>query len=100
MVFTPNCLFCVCFIVYSLRNCIYMEKYIARMTYSISTDELKKLAREVRKQILLMSYRAQSAHTGGALSCVELLTVLDMHNTSTRSMKEAEDFGRTVTSPA
>ncbi|KKU83776.1 hypothetical protein A2973_00625 [Candidatus Gottesmanbacteria bacterium RIFCSPLOWO2_01_FULL_49_10] len=46
------------------------------MTYSISTDELKKLAREVRKQILLMSYRAQSAHTGGALSCVELLTVL------------------------
>jgi transketolase len=53
-----------------------METYVSSMKYPVLTDELKKVAAEVRKQILLMSYRAQSAHTGGALSCVELLTVL------------------------
>lgn len=38
--------------------------------------KLETLAREVRKHILSMSFRAQSAHTGGALSCVELLVSL------------------------
>lgn len=39
-------------------------------------QELKKIAKEVRKDILQMSFRAQSAHTGGALSCVEILVAL------------------------
>lgn len=71
------------------------------MTYTVSTDELKKIAREVRKQILLMSYRAQSAHTGGALSCVEILTVLYfriMHNDPKRPF--ARDRDRLVFSKA
>lgn len=38
--------------------------------------DLVRVAREVRKDILRMSHRAQSAHTGGALSCVELLVAL------------------------
>lgn len=38
--------------------------------------DLKEIASSVRKSILTMSFRAQSAHTGGALSCVELLVVL------------------------
>jgi len=38
--------------------------------------ELKKIARNVRKNIILMSMRAKSAHTGGALSCVEILVAL------------------------
>ncbi len=37
---------------------------------------LVKIAKEVRKDILRMSHRAQSAHTGGALSCVEILVTL------------------------
>lgn len=39
-------------------------------------QELRKIAKEVRKDILQMSFRAQSAHTGGALSCVEILAAL------------------------
>ncbi len=38
--------------------------------------ELKKISKEVRKDIILMSMRAKSAHTGGALSCVEILVAL------------------------
>jgi len=38
--------------------------------------ELKKIAAQVRKDIIQMSMRAKSAHTGGALSCVELLVAL------------------------
>lgn len=37
---------------------------------------LKLTAKKIRKDILEMSFRAQSAHTGGALSCVEILTAL------------------------
>lgn len=37
---------------------------------------LSQIAREVRKDILRMAYRAQSAHTGGALSSVEILVAL------------------------
>lgn len=35
-----------------------------------------KIAKEIRKDILLMANRAKSAHVGGSLSCVELLTAL------------------------
>lgn len=38
--------------------------------------ELKNIAKDVRKDILRMSTRARSAHTGGALSCVEILVTL------------------------
>lgn len=38
--------------------------------------ELKNIAKEIRREILAMSYRAQCAHTGGSLSCVEILTAL------------------------
>ncbi len=38
--------------------------------------DLKKIAAEVRRDILTMSYYAKSAHTGGALSCVEILVSL------------------------
>jgi transketolase len=38
--------------------------------------DLKKIAASVRKDILTMSYSAQSAHVGGALSCVETLVSL------------------------
>lgn len=37
---------------------------------------LKKITKKVRKNIILMSMRAKSAHTGGALSCVEILVTL------------------------
>ena len=38
--------------------------------------KLKILAKEVKKDIILMATRAKSAHTGGALSCVEVLVSL------------------------
>lgn len=37
---------------------------------------LKDKAKLVRKDILHMAYKAKSAHVGGALSCVEILTAL------------------------
>lgn len=37
---------------------------------------LKEKTNQVRRDILEMSFRAQSAHSGGALSCVELLVSL------------------------
>lgn len=39
-------------------------------------ESLKKLAKEIRKDIIQMSLRARSAHMGGALSCVEILVAL------------------------
>jgi len=39
-------------------------------------ESLNKSAKEVRKNIIQMSTRAKSAHTGGALSCVEILVSL------------------------
>lgn len=37
---------------------------------------LKKISNEIRKDIIKMSLKAKSAHTGGALSCVEILVSL------------------------
>lgn len=42
----------------------------------MSINGLKKIAAQVRKDIIQMSLRAKSAHTGGALSCVEILVSL------------------------
>lgn len=38
--------------------------------------ELKEISREVRKNILLQIYSAQSGHPGGALSCADILTTI------------------------
>jgi len=40
------------------------------------TEELKKIAKQVRRDILLMLAEAKSGHTGGALSSVEILVAL------------------------
>ena len=41
-----------------------------------TTQQLEKISLEIRKNILEMSHKAKSAHTGGALSCVEILVSL------------------------
>ena len=50
------------------------------MTHSnldtISYEHLDRISRELRHEIVSMSHRAQSAHLGGALSCVDILTSL------------------------
>jgi transketolase len=49
------------------------------ISYPPNSDALVRLAllsREVRLQLITMSHRAQSAHLGGALSCVDLLVAL------------------------
>ena len=38
--------------------------------------ELKEISKEVRKNILLQIYSAQSGHPGGALSCADILTTI------------------------
>lgn len=38
--------------------------------------ELSQIAKEVRKDILLQIYEAQSGHPGGALSCADILTAI------------------------
>lgn len=42
----------------------------------MNENKLKDISRAVRRDILSMSYRAQSAHSGGAYSCVEILVSL------------------------
>ena len=39
-------------------------------------NELKNIAKEIRKDILLEVYSAQSGHPGGALSCTDILTAI------------------------
>ncbi len=39
-------------------------------------EELKEKAREIRRDILIMLNKARSGHTGGSLSCVEILVTL------------------------
>lgn len=42
-------------------------------------EKLEKIAAGIRIEILKMSSNASSAHSGGSLSCVEILTVLYFH---------------------
>ena len=42
-------------------------------------DDLKKIAKEIRKQSLIMINMAGSGHPGGSLSCADILSVLFMH---------------------
>ncbi len=42
-------------------------------------EELKELTKTIRGDILKMLNKAKSGHTGGSLSCVELLTALFFH---------------------
>ena len=41
-----------------------------------TTDQLKKLATQVRRDILRMTHNAQSGHPGGSLGCTELMVAL------------------------
>ena len=41
-----------------------------------NVDELKKIANDIRKDIVEQVYRAQSGHPGGSLSIADILTVL------------------------
>ncbi|MBI2142446.1 transketolase [Candidatus Woesearchaeota archaeon] len=41
-----------------------------------STEELKAIAKEIRRQSLIMTNRANSGHPGGSLSCAEIMAVL------------------------
>jgi len=47
-----------------------------RKRQNTTIKKLESVAEQVRKDILYMSFRAQSAHSGGALSCVEILVAL------------------------
>ena len=48
----------------------------------LSNEELKKVAKEVRKDIILQIYNAQSGHPGGALSCADFLTAIYFNHKS------------------
>lgn len=39
-------------------------------------NELKKVAYQIRKEILLMTHNAKSGHPGGSMSCIDILTCL------------------------
>ena len=39
-------------------------------------NELSRIANDIRINILKAVYNAQSGHTGGSLSCADILTVL------------------------
>jgi transketolase len=42
----------------------------------VSVDELKEIARRIRKHILMMTQQVNSGHPGGSLSAVEIVTAL------------------------
>ena len=46
------------------------------MTKRLQNDELQKIAREVRRDIIKMIYEAGSGHPGGSLSATEILVAL------------------------
>jgi len=46
------------------------------MGFVRDVNQLKEIAKEIRKDILIMLNKAGSGHTGGSLSAVELLTAL------------------------
>jgi transketolase len=43
---------------------------------AVSVDELKEIARRIRKHILMMTQQVNSGHPGGSLSAVEIVTAL------------------------
>lgn len=53
------------------------------------TDEkqLKKIANEIRKDIINMVYEAKSGHPGGSLSCADILTVLYFNQMNISNIK-------------
>lgn len=42
----------------------------------VDWDQLDRITRELRHELVSISHRAQSAHLGGALSCIDLLVTL------------------------
>jgi len=46
------------------------------MTTRPLPEQMQQTAQELRRTVLRMNYRAGSGHTGGSLSCAEILTVL------------------------
>lgn len=54
----------------------YKSQSTSRKSQDISIDELKTIAKEVRKDIIQMITLAKSGHPGGSLSCVELIVAL------------------------
>ena len=46
------------------------------LQHTVSTDELREIARRLRAESLKMVYRAQSGHCGGPLSCADIVAVL------------------------
>ena len=62
------------------------------MKYSI--DELKEIAKDIRRKIIDSVYSGQSGHPGGALSCADILTYLyfnEMNIDSTKPNMEDRD---------
>ena len=53
--------------------------------------ELKRIATQVRRDILRMVFYVSSGHPGGSLSCTELLTALYF-----RVMDQSDDFDMTA----
>ena len=64
------------------------------MAKKIGTEELKKIAKETRMQILKMLATAGSGHTGGSLSCVEI--ILSLYASELRHDPKTQN-GRTET---
>lgn len=66
------------------------------MEFIRDIDRLREIAREVRKDILIMLNKAGSGHTGGSLSAVELITALFFaklrHNPQAPCWRERDRF--------
>ncbi len=56
-------------------------------------EELQKIAKQIRRDIIEQVYVAKSGHPGGSLSCVEILTVLYFNQMNIHE-KEPEDLAR------
>ena len=75
---------------------IMMNSYNGVKSKKLSAEELSKIANEMRAYALIAIYNAQSGHTGGSLSAMDLMTAayLDKmkHNPSNPEWKERDRF--------
>jgi transketolase len=64
-----------------------------------TSDDLKRIAQELRISVIDMIYKAGSGHSGGSLSCAEILTVLYHYFMQVRpEMPEWEERDRFILS--
>lgn len=60
----------------TLQYFLYFSWIITILTMTLENDDLKRMASQVRRDIVRMVYECQSGHPGGSLGCTDYLVAL------------------------